>query len=157
MCGIKSLNLLPWSSIFAVKCFSLTIGILKQKCRYIWMTGKTKELVVSSRSVDSFCRLSIRTDNYIKKVYGFVPNFVPLHGYLRNEIRNVRFRKKFAIESSRDNEDRDMACFVCDERFSNDVSAGKCEMHRACFRCRCLLCTSKSQIKKFVCYFCIDP
>lgn len=31
------------------------------------MTGKTTELVVSNLSVDSFCRLSIRTDNYIKK------------------------------------------------------------------------------------------
>lgn len=119
------------------------------------MTGKTTELVVSNLSVDSFCRLSIRTDNYIKKVYDFVPNFVPLHGYPRDEIRNARFRKKFAMESSRDKEDRDMACFICDERFSNDVSAEKCEMHR--FICCCLLCTSKSQMKKFVCYFSIDP
>lgn len=55
------------------------------------MTGETKELVVSSRSVDSFCRLSISTDNYIKKAYDFVPNFVPLHGYPRDEIRNVSF------------------------------------------------------------------
>lgn len=81
------------------------------------MTGKTKELAISGRSVAYLLELTI----IFKKVYDFVPNFVPLHGYQEDEIRNVCSRKKFVIESSGDNEDRDMACFICDERFSNSV------------------------------------